>query len=468
MLSKVRCTAIMAFCSVLAAGATSVLADVPQIEMITVDKQPGPNPALFGGIVTAAFTVHFEDPATGNEIQPPQGTNYLWSCLNVGASEGTAPAPTTDGVTFPGGNDTQTVAVSASYNLTGYAPPPPVDYTMLLQVAVSNDAWKDANENPITLTGTASIDTLFSTVSVTFSPNPVVTGYFQFPLSTPGTFMVIMTPVTAQVSPATETGNITLAIQGQQRVSIDPASINVVPAAGTNTFNVTGNSATPANQPGGDTTIVATDTGILAGTGYAVVAVPSTCTESPFGEVNLENTYKNNGNGGNTFSTLASMLVDINVFDQFGSQLESMYDSTGAVSEAMVLTESPPNNITPLNPFSYPGMVAMPNGALTSGEIEDEAGISSGYDEPAAVVPDPRGWPTFNLAVPVINNVTQNVDFTSNNGILLAMFIRGILWPASDVVNQTLTVAGHVVTPTWNRTMTVNVSPALDVEEGRL
>ena len=452
MLSNMRCAAIIALCSALAAGGTYALADVPQIEMITVDQSPDPNPALFGGTVTAVLTVHLKDPTTGDEIQPPPDTSYLWSCLSVTAPDDVTPVPTAAGVSLVGAGPTETV--SATFAPTTYTTLP-VDYQIALLVVVSNPAWLDVNGNPITLTGTATVDAFFSNISVSFTPNPVRTGYFVMTgMQAPMAYRDIETPVVAQVSSMGPVNKVNLSVEGQLRAAISGDISNAASGSADLNFNVAGVSPTPGNVPGGDTSIVATDVnGNRAGSVNTVVVIPSTCGEDR-GPVTLKNTYAPANYPGFPgtwflFTTTASSPVTITVYDQFGAVLDAMYDGSAVVDE-----DIPPfTDLWGRLTKEVNGAIELPDMVFASGVKTDQNLTNANYPSTVAAPGQESGWPNFLLTLSSPNGVDGD-PLLSTNAFALQMNLLNVKSSVTTFMNQSITVAGHGVSPVWQQQTT--------------
>ncbi len=408
----------------------------PVIEMIEVVKAPAPNPALINATVTAQIKVHLKDPDVGNEVDPPAGTTFHWSCTDV--VDNTAGKSNRDAasVSLSGGQTTTMTAIFFA----------PDSYTVKIHVEISNPTWKDANGNPAPpLAADTSLDVIVQIYSVTFSPGSIKTGY-----SIPATLLNIKTHVVATIHPISETQATDIVVQGQARVAISNETRDL--NAGTLSFDVTGTSPTDKGAPNGDTTLVAQDNKdpkniLTGGSAQAIVIVPATCLEDYSRPVTVTNAFYPSGvhqpdnlpvpvTGQTRYYTKAVKDIIITVYDQFGAPLDGMYNGDN------VLTESFPRS----NGTVFSSSIAGPaDSHFTNGTGLDEVVHAESFTLVDQGQVKDAMWVAFTM--PTLGNDNNNHFNAIAGSMPNATPIQGYL-------DQTVGVAGFTLTPIWRRFLT--------------
>lgn len=273
----------------------------------------------------------------------------------------------------------------------------------------------------------------YSTISpttVSFDPNPVITGY-----SLPITSSTIKRTVNATVTPASDANNITFDVSGVVRVGVKIISADN--ATGIIILEVKGNGTgpTPVSSPSGDTTINAKYSGNTVGQAQAIVVIPVTQkhkVETSF----CINSSEPPSSGKTHLFTEAGATVTITFFDQFGNALNAIYDGTGYVSETWT------NQIVKYTNPETDGPIELPTGNLSSGVLLDKTSFTLGYSLAPELTPAERqNWVAFTYIIPGTN---------ANN--LFEYFALSKL-PYLQAT-QSLTVHGFSVAPSFVRTMT--------------
>jgi hypothetical protein len=258
--------------------------------------------------------------------------------------------------------------------------------------------------------------------SVSFSPNPVKTGY------TKDGSADIKAIVTATVGPKDNTYDVEIKIGGQRRVAV--ANIQRNPSNGTVTFEVRGISPTDRNKRDGDTTIEAWTNGRLAGSVRAIVVIPA-AIGTPHPQANGVVQPKNLAIDATTsppakglpagmvaLGTYYQHWLTITVVDQFGNALDSSYDGV-PVTESHI-----PNNQR-----------------MSGGTYKDPVGRVRNVATALAGGPVARAWPSqppSPLAQP-IGQVTSNVSVeVGGHSLNPAVVNRTIKW--STAANGDVTV----------------------------
>jgi len=182
--------------------------------------------------------------------------------------------------------------------------------------------------------GTSSRTFKIYCVRVTFSPNPVRTGF-----NIPWEQLPILTRVTATVEPAFAMPDVSFDVggtgtAGQTRVTIKDF---IAPVGNTYLFNLRAYSATPHQIPGGDTTIRALVKGQVCDEVPVIVVIPRTIHE-PFpqadGNVEPENLVLDRDSSPAwrvrrdevELVTAWFHWLTVTVEDQFGDVLDDIYD----------------------------------------------------------------------------------------------------------------------------------------------
>jgi len=269
-------------------------------------------------------------------------------------------------------------------------------------------------------------------ISVTFSTSPVITGY-----TLPVDKSKIKRSVAAQVTPADKAKKITISTSGADRITIK----NLKVVGGNITFDVKGNSPTPADKPGGDTSIIAkyTPTDETVGEVKVIVKIPKQIGHphpEPQGfvsPINLAYGRKSNPpnynppNGWVDLATLWELTLNIPVNDQFDQGID------GTLYEGVTVAEDIPNigvvSIASLSgDGTYPDIVAV---FVTSGlRVKEKSAAAQAWPN-QPTLPFPYGLTaSANATVivgghtlsPSISNRAGHASFTEQNYIQ-------VVWP---------------------------------------
>jgi hypothetical protein len=237
--------------------------------------------------------------------------------------------------------------------------------------------------------GAGSASASETAVAVSFAPTSVRTGF------TKPTNTIKPVSAVATVTPKSEASNVTITHTGADRVAILITKIDTT--AGTISFTMTGTSATAANAPTGDETIVGQVVGENTGSMKVIVVVPTTVSQ-PAGTVSQNVTPVNMALSTTTVPSVScpAGYVDlateynatpttITVKDQFGKALDSIYAGV-QVYEAYKQTNGSLGTYNNLNVY-----------LSGSGTYSDIIGFSV-FDSPAQqVLADSQAakdWPT--------------------------------------------------------------------------
>jgi hypothetical protein len=270
--------------------------------------------------------------------------------------------------------------------------------------------------------------------SVTFSPNPIVTGY-----TLPAGSSTIKRTVTMTVTPVGDAANVNVRVKSGTTASrikaISIATTNRNATTGVVTFDVFGNDATPATSPYGDTTLQAyTGTNNVLGEVQVIVVKPWAVGmphPEPSGVVNGVNACLNINTSPGLIDVPANKVIrvtywaqwlTITVNDQFGNTLGDLY--TGQPVLEYIFGGWYPINQSLSGAGTYLDPVSS---FRTMGSLVDP-------NSPAAIA-----WPTKpKLAVMTIN-YTQNIPVKVAGHQL-----------NTGIVNRRLVVDGNrKVTITW-------------------
>jgi hypothetical protein len=263
--------------------------------------------------------------------------------------------------------------------------------------------------------------------SVSFSPDPIKTGY------TKDGSVDIKATVTATVDPKDKTDEIKIKISGHKRVAV--ANIQRDKAEGTVTFEVRGKSPTDKNKQDGDTTIEAWIKGKLAGSAPAIVVIPA-AIGMPHPQANgivqpknlvTDTTTSPAANdlpaGMVALGTWYQHWLAIPVVDQFGDALDSIYDG-------VPITESH----IPINQKMSGGIYKDP-----VGRVRSIAAVLAGSlvalawpNQPPFALAQPNGQDTVNVSVevgghslnPAVVNRTRRWSMAANGDVTVQ-----IIWP---------------------------------------
>lgn len=294
------------------------------------------------------------------------------------------------------------------------------------------------------------------TVTVSFTPNPISTGFSLVRNQA----QPLPKTVIATVLPAAEAGNITFAITQGNAPADGQASIlsRKNNGNGTWTLMIGGSRASGAKK---DVTLTASKGNQRAGMALVTVVVPKTNTRR-IRNVVVKNTHRfivDPTTGGKTslLETDARALVEITIKDQFGEVLDSVYDGRFVVTEAFFNQNFRPAGwavwVAPGTPIN------IPDGKLANGIIFDGTGVLTRVQFAEFDKGQIAKWKVFQLDV----NGTNNMIYHS-----LRNKFPGV-GRFAQIGDQELTVRGHVITPRFTRVIvafpTNNIRNLVQVRE---
>jgi len=321
---------------------------------------------------------------------------------------------------------------------------------MAVTIHVSDNADFGFGELTVTTDEIPStLDEAFEIVSYKFDfdDNPVVTGYG---LSSTGAVEPLMKISHGTMQPKGEAANVQI-----QSTDDDKADVSIIgrdAATGRVTFGVRGKDWTQGEL---DPDLTATLAGVECGRTKVKVVIPKTQSHS-VGALNLIRTGSIIGPGAVSLHNKAERIVMITIKDQWGQDLASIYNGDNKVEEKFdpIIDQDDSGGFPAAGAWV---LIIYPDRTLTDGKKEDECSGSRSHSFGGGPVGGEQPlidmWMAGNLYFRADGSMTSNPAQGVNH-----LFI--VDPPRDDYARavQHIRVHGHVVTPTFTRTICWDVT----------
>ena len=270
----------------------------------------------------------------------------------------------------------------------------------------------------------AEVDVEVEPLTVEFDTDPLVVGFTKLPLPP------LKADLWATVMPKEATDAITFSIDNPARATISVVSRDI--ASGRVLIEVTGLTATPASEPGGDAEVQAKLDGDVVASAAVIVVVPTTQSHS-VGTATITNSAQVMTTS-TWIQSEVGAIVTFTVLDQFGQPLNSVYDGVGVVTEEASQRTGFFDNFP-----TGEQTIVYPNADFTGGLKEDYSAV--GNREPIALVLTPQqvsAWGAGTQFINGANNIFRYVGVSIEGSIVFKIRVHG-----------------HVITPDFRRTVLV-------------